>query len=136
MTYAKIYDHFLEKVRKEVSVYHRPLSGSMDGFYDVEYDHIVINSHLKNTRHGLRALAHEYIHFKDRHAKKFMGFFSAQKRKYTEERMKEVIDAEQSAGVGAAEICGEYGKYYNPEETNPKELPKLIKFWREFYFYK
>lgn len=136
MTYAQIYSHFLEKVRKEVPVYHRHLGDNLDGFYDVDYGYIVINAKLKDTRRGFRALAHEYIHFRDKKAKKFPGFFSHDKREYNKERMTEVIDAEQSAGIGAANISAEYGKFYNPEETNPKELPKLIDFWRKFYFKK
>jgi len=133
MTYSQIYEHLLEIVRKEVSVYHRYLGNAMDGFYDVEYDHIVICSKLKGTKRGVRALAHEWKHRCDRKDKKFTGFFTIHRKKYSEERMAEVIAAEQSAGVGAAKICKKYGKHYAPEETNPKKLPGLIKFWRGYY---
>lgn len=136
MTYAQIYDHLLEEVRKEVPVYHRNLGDGLAGFYDAFGDIIVMNSRWKNTRRGFRALAHEFQHKKDHKAKKFPGFFSYDKRKFTEERMAEAIAAEQSAGIGAARICKKYGKNYEPEETNPKKLPELIKFWRKWYFYK
>lgn len=136
MTYSQIYDHLLDRVRKEVSVYHRHLGMNLDGFYDVEYNHIVICSRLRNTKRGVRALAHEYTHFKDRHAKRFAGFFAVHRKKYTKERMSEVIAAEQSAGIGAAKICKEYGKKYNPEELNHRKLPNLIKFWETYYLEK
>lgn len=136
MTYSQIYDHFLEKVRKEVPVYHKNLGAGLSGFYDAFANHIVVNSRLKNTRRGLIVLAHEWTHYRDRHDKKFVGFFTHDKRKYSKERMAEVIAAEQSAGIGAAKICKKYGKKYNPEETNLKELPQLVKFWRKWYFYK
>ena len=110
MTYAQIYDHLLEEVRKEVSVYHKNLGDGMDGFYDAFGDIIVINSKWKNTKRGLHALAHEKTHRDDKNAKKFPGFFSYDKRKFTEERMAEAIAAEQSAGIGAARICKKYGK--------------------------
>lgn len=136
MTYAQIYSHFLEKVREEIPVYHKTLGNDLDGFYDVEFNFIVVNSHLRGTRRGLRCLAHEFCHMRDHKAKKFPSFFSKHHKKYTKERMEEVIAAEQSAGIGAAKICASYGKKYSPEETNPKELPHLIKFWKSFYFKK
>ena len=136
MTYAQIYNHLLEQVRKEIPVYHKHLGDGLDGFYDAFGNIIVMNSKWKNTRRGLRALAHEFTHFKDHKAKLYPGFFGHDKRKFTEERMAEAIAAEQSAGKGAARICKKYGKHYNPEETNPKKLPELIKFWRKWYFHK
>ena len=107
---------------------------SDDGFYDIDFKIIVINAKYKNTRRGARALAHEYAHFKDKEAGKFHEFFHHQIKKYNEKRMKEVIGAEQSAGIGAAKILLEYGKKYNPEETNAKKLPALMKFWKKYYF--
>jgi len=136
MTYSEIYDVLLEYVKKEVVVYHKPLGSSLDGFFDAEYGHIVIRNDIRNTKRGVQTLAHEYTHFKDKKDKKFKVFFSYNKTKYTEEKMREVIDAEQSAGRGAALICKKYGKIYKPEELNPKKLPGLILFWRQFYFYK
>lgn len=136
MTYSQIYDHLLDRVRKEVSVYHRHLGNNLDGFYDVEYNHIVICSRLRNTRRGVRCLAHEFQHYNDRKDKKFTGFFTVHRKKYTEERMTEIIAAEQSAGTGAARICKEYGKHYSPEELHPKKLANLIKFWQDYYLEK
>ena len=136
MTYSEIYDHLLERVKKEVFVYHKPLGRDLDGFFDSEYGYIVIRKEIRNTKRGVQTLAHEYTHFQDEKNGKFKRFFSYHKTKFSEEKMCEVIDAEQSAGRGAAKICKEYGKLYAPEELNKKRLPSLIKFWRSFYFYK
>lgn len=136
MTYAQIYEHFLEQVRKEIPVYHKPLGDNLDGFFDAFGHVIVVNSKWRNTRRGLRILAHEWKHFDDKRAKRFVGFFAHDKRKFTKERFAEAIAAEQSAGRGAAKICKKYGKHYEPEELNPKKLPELMKFWRKWYFYK
>ena len=75
MTYSEIYNDLLLKIRKEIPVYHRNLGDETQGFYDMEHDYIVISSGLKNTRKGVRALAHEYTHFMDNKAGKFPGFF-------------------------------------------------------------
>ena len=136
MTYAQIYSHFLEKVREEIPVYHKTLGNDLDGFYDVEFNFIVVNKKLKGTKRGFFCLAHEWQHKVDHRNKKFPSFFSHHYKKYSEERMAEVIAAEQSAGRGAQKIAASYGKKYSPEETNPKELPHLIKFWKSFYFKK
>jgi hypothetical protein len=136
MTYHEIYECLLERVKKEVFVYHKRLGENLDGFFDADYGYIVVRQDIRNTKRGVQVLAHEYTHFKDQKSGKFKRFFSYDKTKYSEEKMREVIRAEQSAGRGAAKICKEYGKLYEPEELNKKRLPYLIKFWRGFYFYK
>ena len=134
MNYKQIYIDLLAKVKAELPVYHRHIGSGLDGFYDAEYKYIVIDAKLKETKRGVQALAHEWTHYKDYTEGRFKEFFKVKKKKYTEERMKEVIDAEQSAGRGASKICLSYGKKYYPEELHPKKLLPLLAFWREFYF--
>lgn len=134
MTYAQIYKALLEEARKEISVYHQRLGGNIDGYFDVDYDIIVIRSELNGTRDGVQVLAHELSHVRDKRMGKYKNFFKSSKRKYNEVLMAEVIAAEQSAGIGASKICARYGKKYEPEELDKKKLPKLIEFWKTFYF--
>lgn len=135
MTYKEIYKNLIEEIKKDVYISHRYMGKTLAGFYDSEYNIIVINSVLKYKKEGVFALAHEYTHYKDFKAGKFKRFFDIRLgEKYTDSMMRQIVKAEQSAGRGAAKICKKYGRIYKPEELDKEKLKKLKVFWKKYYF--